>query len=253
MPFSRRANRLACGRKLTYGRNRRRYNINETLRIGGEENGSVLRCTRTPQRHGTHLFRRANAWWFKFDPNETKYHRLIDVPFPELLVPHLALYVEHYRPLLAGNRCTGDRLWVSYLYRPQAAYSLQLRLVNRTQKAFGRPINPHLFRDIIATSIAVHDPHHVRIAAANLGHNSFATPERHYNLARSLEARDKLRVTIVTPGCVRTDFIDAVPDAALRADLAAARTRWPFRRTRSRERSRSPSACSLICSGHQVL
>jgi len=39
------------------------------------------------------------------------------------------------------------------------------------------------------------------------------------------EAGDKLRVTIVTPGFVRTNFIDAVPDPALRADLAAARNK----------------------------
>ena len=39
------------------------------------------------------------------------------------------------------------------------------------------------------------------------------------------EAGDKLRVTIVTPGFVRTDFINAVPDPVLRADLAAARNR----------------------------
>jgi NADP-dependent 3-hydroxy acid dehydrogenase YdfG len=37
------------------------------------------------------------------------------------------------------------------------------------------------------------------------------------------EAGDKLRVTIVTPGFVRTDFIDAVPDPAIRVQLAAAR------------------------------
>jgi len=39
-----------------------------------------------------------------------------------------------------------------------------------------------------ATSIAVYDPDHVRIAAAVLGHRSFATTERHYNLATSLKA-----------------------------------------------------------------
>jgi integrase len=54
--------------------------------------------------------------------------------------------------------------------------------------AFGRPINPHLFRDCLATSIAIHDPDNVRMAAALLGHRSFATTERHYNLARTLQA-----------------------------------------------------------------
>lgn len=37
------------------------------------------------------------------------------------------------------------------------------------------------------------------------------------------EAGEKLRVTIITPGLVRTDFIDAVPDPALRVQLVAAR------------------------------
>jgi integrase len=49
-------------------------------------------------------------------------------------------------------------------------------------------VNPHLFRDCAATSIAVHDPDHVRIAAAVLGHRSFATTQRHYNLATALKA-----------------------------------------------------------------
>ena len=39
------------------------------------------------------------------------------------------------------------------------------------------------------------------------------------------EAGDKLRVTIITPGFVRTDFIDAMPDPALRAELAVARNK----------------------------
>jgi site-specific recombinase XerC len=79
-------------------------------------------------------------------------------------------------------------LWLSYWYGPETAHSLQLRVTHHTRVAFGRSINPHLFRDCIATSIAIHDPKHVRIAASILGHNSFATTERHYNLAHTLEA-----------------------------------------------------------------
>lgn len=37
------------------------------------------------------------------------------------------------------------------------------------------------------------------------------------------EAGNKLRVTIVSPGFVRTDFIDAIPDPELRARLAVSR------------------------------
>jgi integrase len=137
---------------------------------------------------GTHLLQRNGGWWLAFAGEETKNGRPLEVPFPEMLLPQLSRYLEHYRPLLAGDRYKGDRLWLSYLYKPQAAHSLQLQLVHHTRVAFGRPINPHLFRDCIATSIAIHDPKHVRMAATILGHNSFATTERHYNLARTLEA-----------------------------------------------------------------
>jgi integrase/recombinase XerD len=139
-------------------------------------------------RIGTHLLQRNSRWWLAFSGDETKNHKPLEVPFPEMLLPQLHRYLENFRPLLAGDRYKADRLWLSYRYQPLAAHSLQLQLVHHTRMAFGRPINPHLFRDCIATSIAIHDPKHVRMAATILGHNSFATTERHYNLARTLEA-----------------------------------------------------------------
>ena len=62
------------------------------------------------------------------------------------------------------------------------------RIRQLTAAAFGAAVNPHLFRDAAATSLAIQDPAQVRIAAQILGHASFATTERHYNLARSLDA-----------------------------------------------------------------
>ena len=66
--------------------------------------------------------------------------------------------------------------------------TLAQRITEHTGRAFGKPVNPHLFRDCAATSIAIRDPEHVRIAAAILGHSRFETTERHYNLARSVDA-----------------------------------------------------------------
>ena len=62
------------------------------------------------------------------------------------------------------------------------------RVCLHTRKAFGHPINPHLFRDCLATEIAIHDPKHVRIAAHILGHSDLRTTDRHYNQAQSIEA-----------------------------------------------------------------
>lgn len=137
---------------------------------------------------GTHLVQQNGAWWLVISSDETKTGQPIEVPFPEQLVPHLERYLRHHRPLLAANRYRGDHLWLTYWHTEQAPHSIQLQISERTRESFGTSINPHLFRDCVATSIAIHDPENVRMAATILGHRSFATTERHYNLACSLEA-----------------------------------------------------------------
>ena len=139
-------------------------------------------------RIGTHLLQRNGEWWFAFSGSRNQEPHASGGSIPGDARAAAPAIPGHYRRLLAGRRYTGDRLWLSYRYGPQAAHSLQLQLAHHTRMAFGWPINPHLFRDCIATSIAIHDPKHVRMAATILGHNSFATTERHYNLARTLEA-----------------------------------------------------------------
>lgn len=144
---------------------------------------------------GKHVVQIDGAWWLVLSREETKTRQPVEVPFPQQLVPALLRYLEKYRPLLAGSRYTDSRLWLSYKFTPQTAHSIQLQIVARTKEAFGVSINPHLFRDCVATSIAIHDPENVRMAAPILGHRSFATTERHYNLARTLEAgRDYTKV-----------------------------------------------------------
>ncbi len=136
----------------------------------------------------THLRPQGAGWRLVFEASETKTSQQIDVAFPTELVSGLQTYLDHFRPLLAGDKYTGDRLWVGYYFTPLAAHSMRLNIYKRTSKAFGVPINPHLFRDCAATSIAVHEPEHVRIAAAVLGHRSFATTEKFYNLANTIQA-----------------------------------------------------------------
>lgn len=62
------------------------------------------------------------------------------------------------------------------------------QVIKRTRSGFGHSINPHLFRDAAATTTAIHDPVHVRLAAPLLGHRTFATTERSYVQAQSPEA-----------------------------------------------------------------
>jgi integrase/recombinase XerD len=137
---------------------------------------------------GNHLVRERENWRLRFAANEMKNHQDLDIPFPNELKADLEEYLEVYRPLLAGSLYRGLRLWVTYHFSPQSAHALQLSISHRTEQAFGKPINPHLFRDCAATHLAIDDPQHVRVAAAVLGHRSFATTQRHYNLSRTIDA-----------------------------------------------------------------
>ncbi len=89
---------------------------------------------------------------------------------------------------------------------PKAAYN---RITKVTKQAFGSPLNPHLFRDCAATSIAIEDPEHVRISASILGHASLATTEKYYNQARTLEAGRLYQKSVVT---MRREMRKLAPD-----------------------------------------
>ena len=65
---------------------------------------------------------------------------------------------------------------------------IYLRICALTQQRFGHAVNPHLFRDSAATSIAIEDPEHVHIIRSVLGHSTIQTSERYYVHAQSLEA-----------------------------------------------------------------
>ena len=69
-----------------------------------------------------------------------------------------------------------------------SARTIYTRVTRRTAKVFGRSVNPHLFRDAAATTLALEDPEHVRVAAQVLGHSTFATTERFYRMSKIAEA-----------------------------------------------------------------
>ncbi len=139
------------------------------------------------------LVRRGQEWWIIIPAEETKTHEPIEVPWPQALNSVLATYLATYRPILCRlrNRWTrpvGTALWVSTHGSPMGERALYDVIVGQTKTAFGRSVNPHLFRDCAATSIAIEDPEHVRMASQILGHRSAATTERYYNQARTIDA-----------------------------------------------------------------
>ena len=115
------------------------------------------------------------------------------MPLPDELTPAIEVYLSDHRPLLCQRRTgrsapIGNALWVSAHGAPMRDGSAHQRIREQTQAAFGYPVNPHLFRDCVATSVAENDPNHFGVAARLLGHRNLSTTRRYYDQARSIEA-----------------------------------------------------------------
>jgi integrase/recombinase XerD len=62
------------------------------------------------------------------------------------------------------------------------------RITRHTRAAFGRSVSPHGFRDALATTVAIDSAELIGIVTPLLGHGAPGTAQRHYNLARGMEA-----------------------------------------------------------------
>ena len=144
---------------------------------------------------GSHLLRIDDLYWLVFEAHEVKNRMHIEVPVPEALTPYIDDYLARHRPrLLQGKE--SSRLWISRFGGPLSSGSIHRQVKLHTKAAFGKAIHPHLFRDCAATSIAIHDPEHVRIAANILGHHNLATTQKYYDQSRMLEASRHYQSTI---------------------------------------------------------
>ena len=120
---------------------------------------------------GRHLRQVGAGWTLAFEAHETKTRTVTEVPFPQDLASDLVRYLEVSRPVLLGAG-SSQRLWLSVTGRPLSGMTLYTIVCGITRRCFGHEITPHLFRDCLATDIAIHDPDRVRMAATLLGHRS---------------------------------------------------------------------------------
>jgi integrase len=139
------------------------------------------------------LVRQGPSWTVAFGEDDTKSHTAFEVGLPEVLRAPLEAYLALHRPLLESRSGRWTRpldraLWVSKDGSPMTQMALYDRIRARTKEHFGVGINPHAFRAAAATTVAVADPAHVRVAAPLLSHRTFATTEKYYRQARAQEA-----------------------------------------------------------------
>jgi integrase len=173
---------------------------------------------------GQHLVDFGDEWMLRFEASETKQRRPIEMVFPASLVDQLRRYISQHRPLLAGaGSCrgtAGDALWVSRDGGPLTPHGFWQVIARRTKDEFGYVLNPHLFRDCAATTIAIDDPGHATTIAPLLGHSSMATSERSYNQARSIEAGRDYQTVLAS-------LRRAASGTAARANLKGAHKQGP--------------------------
>lgn len=135
------------------------------------------------------LEQRNGLWHFRFE--QTKTDRPIRFPLPQALAGHFGHYLTVVRPfLLRGRAC--DHLWVTGRGGPASEEAIYEGVNATTEALVGHRINPHLFRDIVATFVSEEAPEDRAIVADILGHAALATSQMYYDHAGSLRAQQRL-------------------------------------------------------------
>lgn len=143
---------------------------------------------------GDHLQCVDNGVRIVIPSEQTKASAAINVTWPSTLLLPLQQYLDHWRPILLGNYPDQSALWISGRGGgPLSAHTIGCNFRRHTKEAFESAIGPHRFRDSAATFMAIHDPANVRVAAAVLGHKSYQSTQKHYNLACQLDAASTLQ------------------------------------------------------------
>jgi len=160
------------------------------LRVG---NFSRLDLNRT-------LMYRRPEYWLCFSEQETKTGRPINMPLPDQLHTRIDQFLRGPRKCFLQGRTQGGptaALWLSAKGEPLRPDQIRAIINGRTKAAFGHSVNPHLFRDCLATTLATDDPEHVLCAVPILGHTSFRMMEKHYNQATMGTATRKFASTVL--------------------------------------------------------
>ena len=144
---------------------------------------------------GRHLQRQSESYALFIEVTTVKNRVPVDTVFPEQLTPLIDLYLKHHRPRLAQG---GDTLflWISSTGRAMKAHHVSHRIAKVTERLFGTPIRPHLFRHCAATSLATTSPELARIIRPLLAHTTNRTAERYYNRARMIDASRRHAATL---------------------------------------------------------
>jgi integrase len=136
---------------------------------------------------GRTLIKDGATWSFDIPAEETKERRPHLAVLPYWSSPCIDRYLESYRPCFRNAGST-SQLWLGQGGRPLGEDGLYRLVCRRTRAAFGKRVNPHLFRACLATSTAMHHGAQMGLAMTVLRHQHSKVTERHYNQAKMIDA-----------------------------------------------------------------
>lgn len=153
---------------------------------------------------GRSFVQRGDDWWIMFEASEVKNRKPINHPVAAELTPRIDQYLKVWRPIISvlpGEqhapifRDTGF-LWVGRYGGRFSRKKVSKRIGEITLRELGKALYPHLFRKLMPTELAIHDPAHVGASQAGLGHTSYNTTQQSYNLGRSLDAARRVQAAL---------------------------------------------------------
>ena len=145
---------------------------------------------------GTTIRETQAGWMIDIPGAVTKNGQPIQFEVADRLTPYLKTYLECVRSRIAAP--LENALWVSWDGGRMVHHMVYIAFTRITVELFGRPINPHLFRDCAATTLASHSLRGAMAAPGLLGHLSTQTTEKHYIHARQLEASRKMNEILLS-------------------------------------------------------
>jgi integrase len=126
-------------------------------------------------------------------PDQMKTRHEFEAPLPAWLTPPLDFYLEVARPALQARSGEPDVgwMWLGAEGEHMTGRAISRRVRGLIKRHLGRAMSLHLFRDSVATTIAVHASARVGIVGDVLGHSRHETSEKAYNQAKGVEAGRK--------------------------------------------------------------
>jgi integrase len=149
---------------------------------------------------GRHLLFDGQGYRIELTAEETKTARPYVADLPTELTPYIHRWLNVHRPNLqliaTGQVEAGGHVWLDCLGKPMSGRTIQRVFAWWTERAFGKAIRPHLFRDIAVTELVDGAPEEIGIAPDLLGHADLRTTQRHYLQAQGVAAHRRVQEVI---------------------------------------------------------